>query len=532
MEVRMSRFLVLPLALLLSASLTWAQGPRSIPVVGTAPNEPTVGTQLNYLAKFVSPSSGTLAQLRKPLVTDTSERLVVVHANAGITGSAVYTSVGEVNCVMDATNASGVGGKPVLMSTTTAGQCHAQTAALPTSVMIIGYMKSDVTTSGQPALIDVLNQPIGPGGSFTGVTNVGLTVPAPFTVAPATPPGISTSGTFAISMPSQTANTFYAGPTSGGAAAPAFRALNAADVAALGLTGSCGTTAVSDLVGTYPNCTVFRASNAMNMTQEVGLTGVISPSFSSSTTVNDYSPTNWTTASRVLVSSTGANSIITITGLAARGNGDMKKLCNVSTNGTTIVLKNKNSGSTSGNQLILSPNPASAAEQDDVTIPQGLCMELWYSNTSPVGWRLDAGTVPDMFKIRPIGMIVGDPDTNGPVLVDANDTPQGFSNHYGRDLKVLSLACYADAGSPTIQVTWNSVTETGTSVLSADCTCGTATFNACTLSGTASNLLIHSYASASGSRTCTTAPCGLSFWIRTAGGTSRYIVVDGKAILQ
>jgi hypothetical protein len=59
------------------------------------------------------------------------------------------------------------------------------------------------------------------------VTSVGLTMPAPFTVAGSP---VTTSGTFAVTLNTQTANRVFAGPTGGGAAAPTFRVLAAADI--------------------------------------------------------------------------------------------------------------------------------------------------------------------------------------------------------------------------------------------------------------------------------------------------------------
>jgi hypothetical protein len=66
----------------------------------------------------------------------------------------------------------------------------------------------------------------GGGGSGT-VTSVGMTVPSFLSVTPAT---ITTSGTFAVSLATQSANTVFAGPTTGAAAAPTFRALDIADI--------------------------------------------------------------------------------------------------------------------------------------------------------------------------------------------------------------------------------------------------------------------------------------------------------------
>lgn len=70
--------------------------------------------------------------------------------------------------------------------------------------------------------------PTGPPGSGSGtVTSVALTVPAEFSVAGSP---VTTSGTLAVSKATQSANTVYAGPTTGSAAAPTFRAVVPADL--------------------------------------------------------------------------------------------------------------------------------------------------------------------------------------------------------------------------------------------------------------------------------------------------------------
>lgn len=63
----------------------------------------------------------------------------------------------------------------------------------------------------------------------TGVTSVGMTVPAIMAVSGSPVTG---SGTLAVSLNTQAANTVLAGPTSGGSATPAFRALTVADLPA------------------------------------------------------------------------------------------------------------------------------------------------------------------------------------------------------------------------------------------------------------------------------------------------------------
>lgn len=68
----------------------------------------------------------------------------------------------------------------------------------------------------------------GGGGSGT-VTSVALTAPASILSVSGSP--VTTAGTLALSLTNQTANTVWAGPTTGAAAAPTFRALIANDLA-------------------------------------------------------------------------------------------------------------------------------------------------------------------------------------------------------------------------------------------------------------------------------------------------------------
>lgn len=68
------------------------------------------------------------------------------------------------------------------------------------------------------------------GASGGTVTSVGLTMPSDFSVSGSPVTG---SGTLAVTAANQSANTVKAGPTSGAAAAPTYRALVAADIPAL-----------------------------------------------------------------------------------------------------------------------------------------------------------------------------------------------------------------------------------------------------------------------------------------------------------
>ncbi len=67
----------------------------------------------------------------------------------------------------------------------------------------------------------------GPTSGGGGVTSVGLSMPAEFSVASSP---VTTSGTIAVTKAVQSANKAYAGPTTGADAAPTFRALVSADL--------------------------------------------------------------------------------------------------------------------------------------------------------------------------------------------------------------------------------------------------------------------------------------------------------------
>ena len=105
------------------------------------------------------------------------------------------------------------------------------------------------------------------GGS---VSSVGLTMPAIFTVSGSP---ITTSGTLGVTYVTQSANTIFAGPTSGGVAAPAFRSLVTADFPASGVSAATyGSTTQSAVVAVDTTGRITSASSS-----------TITPAFSSIT---------------------------------------------------------------------------------------------------------------------------------------------------------------------------------------------------------------------------------------------------------
>lgn len=91
-------------------------------------------------------------------------------------------------------------------------------------------------------------QVVSPGGG--SVTSVGLTAPAEFSVAGSP---VTSSGILALTKANQNANSVYAGPVSGGAAAPTFRPLVTADLPA-------GVGSVSSVAQTITAGALFSAS--------------------------------------------------------------------------------------------------------------------------------------------------------------------------------------------------------------------------------------------------------------------------------
>lgn len=109
------------------------------------------------------------------------------------------------------------------------------------------------------------------GGS---VTSVALTVPSEFTV---TGSPVTGSGTLAITKANETANTAFAGPTSGGAAAPTFRALVAADIPAIPESGVTNLT--TDLSAKAPTASpTFSGSITTPAVAVSGISGSVAAS--------------------------------------------------------------------------------------------------------------------------------------------------------------------------------------------------------------------------------------------------------------
>lgn len=104
------------------------------------------------------------------------------------------------------------------------------------------------------------------------VTSVGMTVPS--TLLSVTPASITSSGTFAVTLPVRPANRIFAGPETGVDAAPTFRALVAADLPVIG-TGTTIGQATMALGGDAAGDVYYRKASGALTRLAIGTTGQV-----------------------------------------------------------------------------------------------------------------------------------------------------------------------------------------------------------------------------------------------------------------
>jgi hypothetical protein len=160
----------------------------------------------------------------------------------------------------------------------------------------------------------------GGGGSGT-VTSVGLALPSIFNV---TNSPVTVSGTLTATLQTQAANAFFAGPSTGAAQAPTFRAIDSADLP-LATTSAAGAV----IVGSGLNVTAGTVSAAVQSVN--GLTGAVvvkaedNNDTSGTTLIVDSGATDGTIKLKTIVAgtnislSTDANGNLEITGQGGTG---------------------------------------------------------------------------------------------------------------------------------------------------------------------------------------------------------------------
>jgi hypothetical protein len=207
------------------------------------------------------------------------------------------------------------------------------------------------------------------GGSGT-VTSVAATVPSILAV---TGSPITTSGTLAISLATQTANQVFAGPTSGGAATPTFRALVSADIPANAANTSGNAATATALAANGTNCTagsyplgVDASGNAEGCTVASGGGGTVSSV--SVTTANGVSgsvanatttPAITLTLGAITPSSVAAVGTVTGSNLSGTNTGDQTT---ISGNAGTATALAANGANCSAGQFPLGVDASGAAE--------------------------------------------------------------------------------------------------------------------------------------------------------------------------
>jgi hypothetical protein len=195
-----------------------------------------------------------------------------------------------------------------------------------------------------------------PGSCSSGsgtVTSVAATVPSILAV---TGSPITTSGTLAISLATQTANQVFAGPTSGGAATPTFRALASADIPANAANTSGNAATATALAANGTNCTagsyplgVDASGNAEGCTVASGGGGTVSSV--SVTTANGVSgsvanatttPAITLTLGAITPSSVAAVGTVTGSNLSGTNTGDQTTITGNAGTATALAANGAN----------------------------------------------------------------------------------------------------------------------------------------------------------------------------------------------
>jgi hypothetical protein len=196
---------------------------------------PTVGTIAAGAGISVTPGPGSLTISATATGTVTSVGLSLPVSIFSVSGTPITTS-GTLTAVFQTQSANTIFAGPTSGGAATPTFRSQVTADLPhitNGQLYIGSTGSSVVAASLTAGtgISVTNGAGTITVANTGVTSVALSLPVSIFSVSGTP--VTTTGTLTGTLATQTANTIFAGATSGGAATPAFRALVAADIPAV-----------------------------------------------------------------------------------------------------------------------------------------------------------------------------------------------------------------------------------------------------------------------------------------------------------
>lgn len=145
-----------------------------------------------------------------------------VQTNAGYAEYRLQYRLNEVDSYVDKLRVTS-DGRMFPPSFTSAGACAAGAYWIGTDTTLNKMRKCE-----NGALSDLDTTAVGSGSGT--VTSVGMTAPSIFSVSGSP---VTTSGTLGLTLATQTANTFFSGPSGGGVVAPTFRAIVPADIPTL-----------------------------------------------------------------------------------------------------------------------------------------------------------------------------------------------------------------------------------------------------------------------------------------------------------
>lgn len=223
-------------------------------VTSTRPTQPAHGVVCGYCVKQAAGAAGILyVKIDNGLEL---EELHDVLITAPVTGQVLRRAADGLwkNAALTASDVSGVATSGAI---TGSGLTMATARLLGRSTAATGAVEEIVIGSGLSLSGGTLTATGGGGGGSGTVTSVGLSLPSIFTVSGSP---VTSSGTLTGDLATQSANAVFAGPTTGAAAQPTFRALVTTDLPATGAfsvlsaslqltlpNGAAGTPAVRDL---------------------------------------------------------------------------------------------------------------------------------------------------------------------------------------------------------------------------------------------------------------------------------------------